>query len=156
MGPPRQQCEVHIQSPILSCLLIILLGLSESLDQEIQPLGLRCHCIEPGYFRTTNLAADRRRPYIHRIDDYSQLTKAVDEKLTAYDGRQPGDPKRFAQLLVDLVHREGLFKGRVTIPTSIPVGSDAYKGVKKVCEETLNKLEEWKDIIQWTDIPGTV
>lgn len=43
-------------------------GLSESLDAEIAPFGLRSICIEPGYFRTKFISEGNRVPYDNKIE----------------------------------------------------------------------------------------
>lgn len=44
------------------------LGISESMDAEISPFGLRSLCIEPGYFRTKLIDAANRALYVNRIE----------------------------------------------------------------------------------------
>ena len=56
-------------------------GISESLNAEIAPLGLRSVIIEPGYFRTSFLTADNRGAHIPRIDDYNEISKAANDRL---------------------------------------------------------------------------
>ena len=53
--------------------------MSESLRQEIEPLGLKCICIEPGYFRTEFLQPGNRTGTASKgYDDYKEIReKAV-------------------------------------------------------------------------------
>ncbi|KAI0316891.1 hypothetical protein OF83DRAFT_1059594 [Amylostereum chailletii] len=129
-----------------------LRGLSGSLDVEISPLGLRSIIVELGYFRTNFLTDGNRAPHISRIDDYAPITGPANDNLIAYNGKQPGDPKKAAELMVDLVHGEGAVKGR-TIPPVVDLGSDCHQVVKEAAESTLQRLEEWKDIAHSTDLP---
>ena len=55
-------------------------GLSESLNTEIRPLGLRSICIDLGYFRTSFLDPNNRAPYTNRIADYKPITIPADER----------------------------------------------------------------------------
>ena len=73
-------------------------------------------------------------------------------ELLAYNGKQPGDPKKAAELMVDLVHRDGLLKGW-DIPSVVDLGSDCHGLIKTVAEDTLKRLEEWKEISHSTDLP---
>lgn len=57
-------------------------GLSETLHQEISPLGLRSICFDPGYFRTEFLASDNRAPFDPRIADYRPMAEAVEAALS--------------------------------------------------------------------------
>jgi hypothetical protein len=58
-----------------------LSGINESLNLEIQPLGLRTICFDFGYFRTEFLTADHRAPQVSRIPDYKPMTHAVNSAL---------------------------------------------------------------------------
>jgi hypothetical protein len=52
--------------------------------------------------------------------------------------------------MMDIAHGTGVAKGR-NVPSTLPLGTDTYAGIKNVCEGTLMKLEEWKDVICSTD-----
>jgi short-subunit dehydrogenase len=55
--------------------------ISESLHEEISPLGLRSLLFEPGYFRTDFLTADNRGTYGGNIPDYEPIIRASQEGL---------------------------------------------------------------------------
>lgn len=151
-----------------------MLALSESLRQEIEPLGLHCTCIEPGYFRTDFLAPGNRLTVSHAgFDDYESAREAAqkgaegkycffsmstfaslltDGLCIDMDGKQIGDPKKAVEIIIDIVKSEGLAKGRQP-PPFIGLGSDAYTIVKETCISTIERLDEWKDIITSTDLP---
>src|SRR5712672_1175940 len=77
-------------------------GLTESLWQEIEPLGLRALLVEPGSFRTG--LADRTKFSGKTIEDYSATSgafRAVVEKVTP--DMFPGDPERFAAAIYQVV-----------------------------------------------------
>ncbi|KAI0634953.1 NAD-P-binding protein [Trametes polyzona] len=126
-------------------------GLSESMDAEITPFGLRSICIEPGYFRTKFISEGNRVPYVNKIEDYRESISALNEIFTALDGKQPGDPVKLCELIVDIVKGEGYAKGR-PIPKTIQIGNDCYHEVKKAITSTLATLEEWKPVITSTDL----
>ena len=132
--------------------MTIYVGIAETLHQEISPLGLRCFYIEPGAFRTDLLSESNRAPFISRNPDYSEIVKKADDALMAGAGKQPGDPKKFVKVAVDLIKGEGVAEGK-TLPTGLPLGSDVYGAIKMVCEGTLGMLEEWRDVICSTDFP---
>jgi NAD(P)-dependent dehydrogenase (short-subunit alcohol dehydrogenase family) len=58
-----------------------LRGISEALRLEVAPLGLRSTCIDFGYFRTTLLDPNHRKPYVPRIKDYNEMSKKADDAL---------------------------------------------------------------------------
>ncbi|KAJ8085605.1 hypothetical protein PM082_004423 [Marasmius tenuissimus] len=129
-----------------------LRGISQSLHTEIAPLGLRSLCLDFGYFRTSFLSSDHRQPYIARIPDYQELTEKSEAALQAYNGKQPGDPKKAVQVLLDIVHGDGLAQGK-PFPTSVQFGSDCYSVAKEHCETALANLEEWKEVSFNTNFP---
>jgi len=131
-------------------------AISESLHDEVAPLGLRSIYIEPGYFRTSFLGQGNRSEFIHRIDDYKPVLASRYDALRAYNNNQPGDPKKLAQLLIDYVKLEGPFseekRGGKDVPTGLPIGSDSYGIISQRLKDTLKVLEDWKDVICSTDL----
>ncbi|EIM80692.1 NAD-P-binding protein [Stereum hirsutum FP-91666 SS1] len=151
-------------------------GISESMDAEISPFGLRSLCIEPGYFRTKLIDAANRAPYVSRIEDYQEIISAKDEifKSEYFDlyykvfdprqhhvsielsGNQRGSTPKLCYLIVDIIRSEGLAADK-PIPRSgsLQIGSDCYEVVKEKCQETLECLEVWKEVITGTDFVET-
>ncbi|KAJ3540275.1 hypothetical protein NMY22_g4366 [Coprinellus aureogranulatus] len=128
-------------------------GISRSLHQEISPLGLRSICVDFGYFRTTVLSDGQRAPPIARVSAYQPLIDSVERHMKRADGKQPGDPKKGVQVIVDLLHKEGKFAGKADseLPTSLALGSDAYKIIKGSLDEDAANLEQWKEVTESTD-----
>ncbi|GLB33166.1 putative short-chain dehydrogenases reductases (SDR) family protein [Lyophyllum shimeji] len=124
--------------------------ISASLHEEISPLGLRSICFDFGYFRTAFLTADHRAPQISRIPDYKPMTDKANAALEAYNGKQPGDPRKGVEIMVDVVRGEGVAAGK-EFPTVLALGSDCYNVVKTESERTLARLEEWKEVSKSTD-----
>uniref|UniRef100_A0A0W0GBX8 Uncharacterized protein n=1 Tax=Moniliophthora roreri TaxID=221103 RepID=A0A0W0GBX8_MONRR len=129
-----------------------LRGISETLHEEISPLGLRSVCIDFGYFRTSFLTPDHRKPYTPRIADYAPITEKSEAGLQAYNGRQPGDPQRGVEVVLDIVRGEGVAKDK-RFQKSIQLGSDCYADAKAESEKALNRLKEWKEVSISTDFP---
>ncbi|KAF5335532.1 hypothetical protein D9611_012146 [Ephemerocybe angulata] len=131
-----------------------LKAISRSFDKEIASLGLRSISIDWGYTRTTFLAEGQRAAPVSRISDYRSIVDETEAALQAYNGKQPGDPKKGVQAMVDMVHLEGKFEGvrREELPLNLLLGSDAYKFVKGEIEQDSEMLEKWKHITTSTDI----
>lgn len=126
--------------------------MAEALDQEISPLGLRSLYIEPGYFRTSFLEEGKRSSYVPRIDEYAALVSKRYDMFQSFSGKQPGDPQKLVELLIDYVRKEGLFANAGDeYPVGIPVGTDSYTIIKQRLEDQLALLERWKDAICSTD-----
>lgn len=141
-------------------------GISETLHEEISPLGLRSTCIDLGYFRTSLLGDGQRVPYKPRIDDYKPITEKAEASLqgkarlhyietdhicpSAANGKQLGSPEKGVNVIIDVVKNEGIAKGKA-FPTSLALGSDCYEVVKTASENNLKRLEEWKNVSFSTD-----
>jgi NAD(P)-dependent dehydrogenase (short-subunit alcohol dehydrogenase family) len=125
-------------------------GLSECLRQEVAPLGIEVVCIEPGYFRTNFLAPGHRTSSVKHIADYDPVMEPLRNMLSAYNGKQPGDPEKGARVIVEILTKTGRVQGKA-LPGRIPLGSDALKVIGGFCTDTGKTLEEWKDIAGSTD-----
>ncbi|KAJ7465914.1 hypothetical protein FB451DRAFT_1261318 [Mycena latifolia] len=127
-----------------------LRGISETLHAELAPLGLRSTCIDFGYFRTTFLDPAHRMPYVPRIADYDAMSARANAALLAYDGKQPGDPAKGIEAVLDIVRGEGRATGKA-FPSSVALGSDCYRTIKEESEAVLTRLEDWRAVSESTD-----
>lgn len=126
-------------------------GLSLSLHAEVFQLGLRSICFEPGYFRTNFLTADNKGEDKPMTEDYKQSVGAAIGRFNAYNGKQPGDPQKAAEVMIDVVKGEGVAAGK-PFPTVVVLGSDAYELIKNSASDTLKALDVWKDATCSTDL----
>jgi len=124
--------------------------ISETLHEEISPLGLRSLIFEPGYFRTDLLTTDNRANYGGNIPDYEPIVRARKEGLDAYNLNQPGDPKKGVNVMIDVVKGEGAAKEKEFTPVVL-LGSDCYNGVRNILTGAVAKFDEWKEISISTD-----
>jgi NAD(P)-dependent dehydrogenase (short-subunit alcohol dehydrogenase family) len=98
-------------------------GLSESLAQEVAPLGIRVVIIEPSGFATDwagNSAAETHPE--REIADYDGTAGEYRRSFRANAGSEAGDPKRAAVAIVDVAHDE-------QPPLRLPLGAYAYDGL---------------------------
>jgi NAD(P)-dependent dehydrogenase (short-subunit alcohol dehydrogenase family) len=107
-------------------------GLSESLAQEVEPLGIRVTIVEPGPHRTAFAGAGAR--FAEPIDDYAPTVGAAREAVAALDGNQPGDPAAAAQAIVACVHS-------AEPPLRLPLGELAVEGIREKLQAQLATLE---------------
>ncbi|CAA7268728.1 unnamed protein product [Cyclocybe aegerita] len=117
-----------------------LRGVSQSLHDEISPLGLRSLCVDFGYFRTAILQSERLVTRESTLADYQ-------DRLQRH---QPGDPVKGAKVVVDIVKGEGVATGKA-FPRSLVLGTDCYNAAKKEVEGMKERLEEWKEVSLSTD-----
>ena len=80
-------------------------GLSESLAAEIRPLGLKVTIVQPGPFRTHFISRSLERA-TGQIPDYEQSSGKFRRFLETMAGRQPGDPNKAADAIIDAVGSE--------------------------------------------------
>jgi len=119
-------------------------GFSESLAREMAMIGVKVTVIEPGGFRTdfagssTSLKEGRR--------EYDAVVGETARMQRNYDGRQPGDPSRAAQAILQIVAMS-------QPPFRLPLGSDAVKIIEQVDRARLQELEHWRDLSVSTDFP---
>ena len=96
-------------------------ALSESLAQEVAPLGIRVLLVEPGPFRT-DWAGRSAAQAQQSIPDYDTTAGARLQMIRGYSGQQPGDPKRAAAAIVRAVEAARpplrLLLGRMALDTA--------------------------------------
>lgn len=76
-------------------------GLSEALQEEIKPFGIKVTIIEPGYFRTGFLESSSIKTPADPISDYSELTEVKRRHLFDIPGRQIGNPVKAALVIIE-------------------------------------------------------
>lgn len=119
-------------------------GFSEVLAAEMALVGVKVTVIEPGGFRTDFAGASTS---LHRGRiEYDQVVGAAVRRQRAYDGRQPGDPARAAQVLLAVAAMEHP-------PFRLPLGSDAVAAIESADAARLEQLREWRDLSVSTDFP---
>jgi NAD(P)-dependent dehydrogenase (short-subunit alcohol dehydrogenase family) len=131
-------------------------GLSEGLAEELRPFGVSVHCFEPGYTRTGFLTNGAGGGGDHRVKTARQLgvyqdtdAARVRGAMEAYNGNQPGDVVKSARVIVDVLTKEGVAKGR-EVPVRLPLGSDCLEVVRTACKNTRKMAEEWEEVIAST------
>ena len=77
-------------------------GFSESLVQEVSPLGIKVLIVQPGPFRT-QFANKGLGEAKMRIKDYDATAGIFREKLKSVDGKQEGDPVKAARVILDTI-----------------------------------------------------
>jgi len=93
-------------------------GYSEALRDEVAPLGIRVTLVEPGAFRTA-FAGDANLRSERLIDDYRPVVDPIRDFLYGNAGKQSGDPRRAARVMIDVVES-------ADPPLRLLLGADAY------------------------------
>lgn len=127
--------------------------LAESLRSEAAPFGIDVTVIEPGYFRTGFLNPGARILSEQRIKDYDESAVGhVRDLLSRTDDNQPGDVRKGADVIVDVLTKRGVAAGK-EIPVRLVLGSDCQATIRSKLADTEKLLDEWKDISCSTDYP---
>lgn len=124
---------------------------AESLQAETKDLGIRTLVIEPGRFRTKLLSRGNLQTKRSGIPEYAEFSRAQIEYLAGEDQRQPGDPVKLVEVVLDVVRGKGVAEGR-EVPFRLPLGGDCVDEVKGKCEEMLRVMEEWREVCRGTDV----
>lgn len=129
-------------------------GFTEALAEEVRPLGISGVVIEPGYFRTgfLNAGGGNRIRAAHPLTEEYRGTpaQAVKERLDVVDDNQPGDVGKGAKVIVDVLTRTGVARGR-EIPVRLALGRDCLEVIRGKMRDTEALLREWEDVIVSTD-----
>lgn len=80
-------------------------GLSESLSQEVAPLGIKVLIVEPGPFRTDWLGRSPVRTPV-QISDYQETAGARMRNSEERVGKQQGDPVRGCEAIISAVESD--------------------------------------------------
>lgn len=123
-------------------------GLSEALHAELAPLGIHVSVIEPGYFRTDFLDSSSLSISTARISDYDQTAGVVRERAASFNHSQPGDPEKFAKLVVE-------FSDAVDPPVRMPVGSDTIAAIVAKHDSDARIISKWRHVSISTDFDAS-
>jgi NAD(P)-dependent dehydrogenase (short-subunit alcohol dehydrogenase family) len=119
-------------------------GLSQSLAQEVAPLGIKVTLIEPGAFRTDFLSEHSIRSTQARIEDYAPSVGAMVSRLENMAGKQIGDPVRGVRAIIEAVRS-------TEPPLNLLLGSDALKRTRERFERFGAEIERWAPVTLGTD-----
>jgi NAD(P)-dependent dehydrogenase (short-subunit alcohol dehydrogenase family) len=119
-------------------------GLSKGLAVELAPLGIHVTVVAPGLFTTDFLSADSYVAAKTIIADYQTTVGPMRNGVDALHGNQPGDPKKFAQVILQLAHTEDP-------PLHLPVGKDAIAMYENNAAKMAQDIAAWLPVATSTD-----
>ena len=120
-------------------------GFSESMAQEVAPHGLRVTIIEPGPFRT-DFQGRSVKVVPQPLGAYADTVGARRAALQASSGKQPGDPVRAAEAIINCVDSQDP-------PLRLLLGKIAYDRAGEKFESMLRSREAWRDVTLGADFP---
>lgn len=119
-------------------------GISKGLALELEPLNIKVTAVEPGLFSTDFLSTESYSASKNIIADYAATVGPMRASADQLHGNQPGDPKKLAQVVVDIAHNENP-------PLHLPIGKDAVGMYKANAEKTNKEIDQWIEVSTSTD-----
>lgn len=120
-----------------------IVGLSEVLAEDVKALGVKVSVVLPGGFRTSFLAEESLVYAANRISEYAEVA-AVRQKFDTFNGAQPGDPEKAADVFIELAQMENP-------PLRLFMGSDAQTRALKKMEILTAEFEDLTQLTSSTD-----
>lgn len=121
-------------------------GFSEALRDEVAPLGIRVTLVEPGAFRTEFAGDSNMRPDT-TIEEYQPVIEPIRQFLYGNSGKQPGDPRKAALVMIQAVEA-------TRPPLRLVLGADAYKLLETKNREMADELAAWRSLGEATAVSG--
>jgi NAD(P)-dependent dehydrogenase (short-subunit alcohol dehydrogenase family) len=112
-------------------------GLSEAMQAELSPLGIKVTIVEPGSFRTSFLDGSSLRTTANELPDYAATAGRVRQSVATSNGGQVNDPVKGAAAIYAAVTA-----GQP--PLRFQVGPDAVAMVEDKLSRVHDELEAWR------------
>ncbi|MBD2257983.1 oxidoreductase [Pseudanabaena sp. FACHB-2040] len=122
-------------------------GISEALQGEVAPFGIKVTLVEPGPFRTDFIGRSLDRA-THQMAEYQPTVGKFLQFLNTIEGKQPGDPVKAAKAIIQIVESENP-------PLRLVLGHYAYSKFRQKIESLTQELDAWEDIAANTDFVDT-
>jgi NAD(P)-dependent dehydrogenase (short-subunit alcohol dehydrogenase family) len=118
-------------------------GLTETLAQEVAPLGIKVTILAPGSFRTDfrGAASMYQAP---PMPPYDAILADFRRDLMEGDGKQPGDPVRGADAIVAVVNAS-------EPPLRLAMGKQSAGGAKAKLAAAAEQVEAWQTLSHSVD-----
>jgi NAD(P)-dependent dehydrogenase (short-subunit alcohol dehydrogenase family) len=123
-------------------------GMSQSLAEELLPLGIHVTLVEPGGFRTDFLSESSIRHAEAKIEAYSATSGQTINLLARSSGKQIGDPVMGAKAILQAVDSPAP-------PLHLLLGSDALRRARAKIEQMTQQINEWESVSLSTDFAET-
>ena len=122
-------------------------GLSESLQAELAPFGIKVTIVQPGGFRTdwagrSLVYAANGKPEYETLDGRARTT------YTRMHGHQPGDPALAAKALVELADLDDP-------PLRLVLGGGAVTAIRGRLAERIEEVDRWAQLSRSADGPAS-
>lgn len=113
-------------------------GLSDGLAMEVAPFGVKICTLEPGGIRT-NWARRAGQNPPELLPEYEPSVGPILKLVKSIEGRQEGDPRKIADLIVRLANSDD-------VPMRLILGVDAEKRVQNVETARAREAEKFREL----------
>lgn len=120
-------------------------ALSESLSQEVAPLGIKILIVEPGPFRT-DWAGRSASEAPQTIADYAETAHSRARASRGGSGKQVGDPVRAVKAIVKAVEAK-------QPPLRLLLGNPALENAYKKIQLLQRDFDGWAEVTKGADFP---
>jgi len=120
-------------------------GLSDALVREVEPLGIKVLCVEPGPFRT-DWAGRSLKQTPSRIADYADTAASRMQATSGISGKQPGDPVRACAAIIKAVESQNP-------PRHLVLGAFGVEAVRSKLAGVIEEIDAWKETSLGADFP---
>ncbi|MDR5782137.1 oxidoreductase [Caballeronia sp. LZ065] len=120
-------------------------GMSESMSHELAPLGIKVLIVEPGPFRT-DWAGRSANEAPRTIADYAGTAQARTDTMRGYSGKQPGDPVRAAEAIIQAVESKDP-------PLRLLLGKAAVTNARVKIDALRKDFDGWEAVSVGADFP---
>jgi NAD(P)-dependent dehydrogenase (short-subunit alcohol dehydrogenase family) len=118
-------------------------GLSEAMQAELSPLGIKVTIVEPGSFRTSFLDSSSLQTTVIELPDYAATAGRVRQAVATSNGGQANEPAKGAAAIYAAVTAE-------RPPLRFQVGPDAVAMVEDKLTRVRDELEVWRPLASST------
>jgi len=113
-------------------------GFSDSVAMEVASFGVKICTLEPGGIRTNWLRRASAEPP-QLLPEYEASVGQLRQLIARIEGKQEGDPRKIAQLILQLANQED-------VPLRLILGIDAEKRVLDAEEARAEEAQKWRDL----------
>jgi NAD(P)-dependent dehydrogenase (short-subunit alcohol dehydrogenase family) len=113
-------------------------GLTQALQDEVAPFGIRTLIVEPGAFRT-GLFRPGAAYQSEAMAEYAATVGPTREYVTSNDGLQPGDPAKAAQAILTVLDAD-------EPPLRLVLGADAIDSIRSRLDQVGEELRRWERV----------
>ncbi|HEV7552826.1 MAG TPA: SDR family NAD(P)-dependent oxidoreductase [Candidatus Angelobacter sp.] len=113
-------------------------GFSDALAMEVAPFGVKVCTLEPGGIRT-NWARRAGQNTPDLLPDYEASVGPILKMLQGIEGRQEGDPRKIAGVIVQLANGD-------EVPVRLILGVDAERRVQQAEAARASEAEKWRHL----------